>query len=136
MTDEPLCRCLDTRLADDVVEIEDATGKVRRFEGEALLLACASHYSGVKPLPVGEAGATSLLSGEPGWRVRVEDVEITLTLSEFVHLALHALPPSQVQRLRTHCDTLTLIGPAVYDADGKALQPKVRVPTQDRPAAR
>lgn len=125
MTD---CRTLDTPLPDGAIEIEDAGGACRRLEGEALLVACAGHYSGMKPLAVGDPGAVSLLSGKPAWTLRIEGVEFGLTLDEIAHLALNALPAAQVLKLRETCGRLTLIGPDYYDADGRALQPKVRVP--------
>ncbi len=121
-------RQLDTPLPPGAVELVDAEGTVKSLEGENLLVACAGHYSGMKPIKIGEPGYPSLLSGEPGYLVRTESVEVPLTLDEFIHLALNALNPAQYNRLREACGEIALIDAHYYDPEsGKALQPKVRV---------
>jgi len=128
MNDEHSARHLETPLPDGVVELVDATGETRRFEGENLLVVCAGHYSGMKPIRAGEPGNASLLSHEPGYLVRTESIEVALTLDEFIHLALNALNPDQYRQLHEACGTFGFIGPDYYDpATGKALQPKVRI---------
>lgn len=117
-------------LPEGVVELIDAAGTIKRLEGDNLLVACAGHYSGMKPIKLGEPGHRSLLSDAPAYLVRVETAEVALTIDEFVHLALNALNPDQYRTLREACGELGLLGPDYYDpGTGKALQPKVRVPT-------
>ena len=128
MSDYPIKNRQADALPEGVVEIIDAAGTAKRFEGENLLVACASHYSDFKPLKLGEPGMTSLLSGEPGYAVGVEDLRVGLTLDEFIHLALNALNPSQYETLRETYGLFSLIDTRYYEPDtGKALQPKIRV---------
>lgn len=128
MNETRACQRLDDALPNGVVELVDIDGNTKRLEGENLLVACAGHYSGMKPLRIGAPGYPSLLSQEPGYLVRMDDVEVALALDEFIHLALHALSPEQYGQLHDACGQLSFTGSEYYDPDtGKALQPKVRV---------
>jgi hypothetical protein len=115
-------------LPTDTIEIVDTDGETRRLSGEAILVACAGAYAGHKPLRLGTAGPASLLSGKPGYLLRVEDVELALTEQEILHLLLHALPPAHYFTLRESFGSFAPIADAYYDPQtGAAIQPMVRV---------
>ncbi|MGA7802307.1 MAG: hypothetical protein WCC36_16030 [Gammaproteobacteria bacterium] len=120
----------DTPLPAHQIEIEDRQGRVRSASGDALLVAAAGDYGGIKPLDIGQPGPLSVLCGEPGYLYRSADVQIPLTRDELLRLVFSALTADEYFKLREIYGQFREIDTDCYDPEtGAARQPKVRVPT-------
>jgi len=119
----------DSPLPDQRVEIEDRQGRIKDYGTDALLVAAAGDYGGIKPLDIGEPGPASALCGEPGYLYRAGDVQIPLTRNELLRLVFGALTADEYFKLREIYGEFPQISPQYYEPEtGRAIQPKVRVP--------
>ncbi len=111
------------------IYIENAAGERKRFDEMALMVAAASDYSGHKELKLGAAGPPSELAGAPGYIYRRGELALVLSKEELLRLVFWALRPAEYRALRERHGAFAEIGADKYDpAEGRALQPKVKVP--------